>query len=1762
MSTNYEFSQSALSWVKKELEESLRDASLALEAFAENIEDITQLRFYLNHLHQVEGVLEMVELAGANLLAAETKALALGILEKRIEADTQALEALMQGTLSLQDYLNRLNSGKKDHPISVLPIVNEIRQTYNQTPLKKIDFFDPELNTLLPDTLTSYLLEMDGDIPSLFSSKLRLQYESALLSWFRNSANDSLLRLAEVISELRKNCRDVAAIRLWWLSQGVIEALQENGIQSTQEIKLLLGELNKKIKILIQSGEPALVADITDHLLKSLLLQIANATSSGSYVTAIKTTYQLENYAPSDQSSLNNLGTEVINTVLDAFHEDLAQVKDSLDIFDRTNTQPQKIENLSYLLHKMVDTLAIIGFNTPISILHEAIIQMEETSQNEAEFDRNKQLELADSLLKVEASLQTEIALSRNPKKGSSTAHHHFNIHQAAPLDRDPESNSNVESALHTATKECLDELSIVSGALTSYSLNLNDPNILDPVPNKLQQISETLSVLGLTRIADLITECNLCINKTLIGKSYNTSPTNLEALAEAICAIELYLEMLTEGALASGSLLDTAADCLTRISESVDNTADEHPATVESVDAIPVSEEPASEITEASSSPGIKSDSVPSHQTIWEIPSTPVYPEGVDPEIATYFIEEAQEEMLSIAKHFSQWRQDSNQQEALKTIRRSFHTLKGSGRLVGATDIGELAWAIENMLNRIMEGAIEIKPAVFEIIEGAQQALSQLLTLFTQGGGKPAESILALSHRAQAVADSMPNLTSGEDDPILQATDIENSCAPSAKNSEPSTGEKISEHDPESTQKAQLAKQETFISDQHTSSASGYLSDPELLAVFLDEADDILQAIETTLTDLRASPQESTPVQQLQRELHTLKGGARLANLTALGDLSHDLESLITVAIDKGATDNNEFLCLLQEGHDRLAEMCDSLRHGAALLAANDVSSRIHGMADSLPCTEKTPPTPDVLSPDDAPDPGLIKDLPIDPNNELVAAFLEEADELLQASQISLSAWQENPSSEQVPAEEFQRHLHTLKGGARLAGVTLLADLTHHMETVASAVTEGKRNAEPELFGLLQHCLDRLCTLCEFAQNAAPLPSISDLLIEISRYSSEDLPSSQNSEQARLIHNQELPAALAIPPEQELHKTTHPLTETGTSPVEQVRVRADLLDHLVNNAAEVNIFSTRIEQQIGTIRLNLGEMERTVARLRSQIRRLEIETEAQIIYRHEEKNNQHLEGFDPLEMDRYSQLHQLSRGLVESISDLTNIKETLDETAREADILLLQQSRTGADLQQGLMNTRMLPFTGVTPRLHRIVRQTAQELDKKVQIKITDSGHELDRTVLNRIIAPLEHMLRNSIAHGIESPPLRIAAGKKEMGSISLSLIREGSEIVIHVSDDGQGIDLEKIRAKALTRGLVQKEAMPPDDDLIQLILESGFSTADNISQVAGRGIGMDVVNSEIRALNGTLAITSQKGKGTTFTIRLPLTLTIVQALLVETNNELFALPIISVQSVIRLDKETIDSLLASEQRLFSHEDVNYRFIHLGAALGQDYPETSSSSSNTHYPVLLVRSGEFQAAILVDTLIGSREIVIKSVGPQLGAIKEIAGATILGDGRVVLILDLPALIRKIAQKTETSISIRQQTATKIAQKPIVMVIDDSITIRKTTEKILQRHGMEVLTARDGVNAVELLQESIPDIFLLDIEMPRMDGFELATFIRKDERLQDIPIIMITSRSGKKHRDRANQIGVNTYLIKPYQEDELLQHIQLFLNTTEANVTF
>ncbi len=593
-------------------------------------------------------------------------------------------------------------------------------------------------------------------------------------------------------------------------------------------------------------------------------------------------------------------------------------------------------------------------------------------------------------------------------------------------------------------------------------------------------------------------------------------------------------------------------------------------------------------------------------------------------------------------------------------------------------------------------------------------------------------------------------------------------------------------------------------------------------------------------------------------------------------------------------------------------------------------------------------------------------------------------------------------------------------------------------------------------------------------------------------------------------------------------------------APQEQVRVRADLLDSLVNHAGEVAIYRSRLEQQLGAFRGAMSELDRTNARLRDQLRRLDLETEAQIVARYQREQDQGDPAFDPLELDRFSTLQQLSRALNESAADLGGLQGVLDDLARQYDMLLQQQSRVSSELQDGLMRARMVPFDGLVPRLRRVVRQAATDTGKQVHLVLEGTHGELDRNVLDRMVAPLEHMLRNSVAHGLEKPKARREAGKPEEGTIAIKLRREGSEIVLEVSDDGAGLDREAIRRRGEQRGLVAPGAQLSETELDQLIFAAGFSTSESVSQLAGRGVGMDVVRNEVRQLGGSVDIHSVRGQGVVFTLRLPQTLAVTQAVFVRIGETTFAVPVASVSGIGRIARTRYES----GEGGYHYAGEEYALQDLGSLVGQ---AAANADGAAQIPLLLVRAGDLRAAVAIDQVLGNREIVVKPVGLQIASVPGIYGATITGDGRVVVILDVAPLVRRhLAQPVRAAAEPLPEASRRV---PLVMVVDDSLTMRKVTGRVLERHNFEVAVARDGVEALEQLEERVPDLMLLDIEMPRMDGYELATAMRADARFKDVPIVMITSRSGDKHRQRAFEIGVQRYLGKPYQELDLMRNV-------------
>jgi chemosensory pili system protein ChpA (sensor histidine kinase/response regulator) len=597
------------------------------------------------------------------------------------------------------------------------------------------------------------------------------------------------------------------------------------------------------------------------------------------------------------------------------------------------------------------------------------------------------------------------------------------------------------------------------------------------------------------------------------------------------------------------------------------------------------------------------------------------------------------------------------------------------------------------------------------------------------------------------------------------------------------------------------------------------------------------------------------------------------------------------------------------------------------------------------------------------------------------------------------------------------------------------------------------------------------------------------------------------------------------------------------------IKVRSDLLDNLVNSAGEVSIYRARMEQQVAGLGSHLGELGQTIARLKGQLRNLEAETDAQIHFSHRTESGKVGE-FDPLEMDRYTMIQELSRSLSESVNDLSSLQGLLGEQVKDSETLLLQQSRVNTDLQDGLIKSRMVKFSGLLSRLRRLVRQSSQELGKKAELIVSGEENEVDNKVLDRMVAPLEHIIRNALSHGIETPVERVKKGKAESGKITIDIARDGSDIVIRVNDDGAGVNIEKVRSRAIQLGLLENSHEVSEADLVQYILEPGFSTAEHVTQMSGRGIGMDVVDIEIKQLGGTLQIETNP-QGTTFIARLPFTLSINQAILVRTGEEIYAIPLINIEGITRLDSQQMLDYYRQEAPELEYAGQRFALHNLSKLVSSGIP-FEPGMENEKQAVILGRAGDVRVALHVDEIVGNREIVVKTLGKQLSQVKALAGASILADGSVVLILDIGGLIRHSAS---SAIKIVYQPGDDQTAKmrSTVMVVDDSITMRRVASKLLERHNYKVVTAKDGVDALAQLQDLRPDVMLLDIEMPRMDGFELATHMQNEETFSRIPIIMITSRTGEKHRDRALEIGVTNYMGKPYQEEELIENIQTAL---------
>ncbi len=1806
----------------------------ALEAYAESMADPAPLKVCAARLHEVFGVLRVIEIHGAALLAEEMEhaALFLTSASSDLRNQPEGLDALMRAMVQLPAYLERVLAGGRDVPLVLLPLLNDLRAVRGQALLSEGTLLLLNLTSdRQPTPSTLRTGEMSQNVAQ-WARRLRPRFQVALLGVLRGDRLPQHLDvLAQVAERLEETAKRQSVFQLWWVVGAVIEAFRAGGSDGAATLKRLLGQADREMRRLFEIGEDRYAENPPVDLLNNLLYFVARTPVNGERIAAVRSSFRLRDLLPVSQevedqrASLSAPSVKLMETVGAAIREDLARVKDALDIFVRTGgAHVSDLLGQTEMLRKMADTLGVLGLPALRGTVQHQLRRLDEIVAAGVPPAPDALIDIAAALIQVEDSLEPQLLGLILPKETSP---------DVIPDEATDAEFKQVQSAV---LRECIVNLAHIKEAVAA-AIAGHDVGSSAQVPSLLRGIIAGLMMLGRTRAIEIFERIGKHVSQT-VGAGSDSSAQRLDRLADAIVSIEYYMETLQSGRSEPVYILDNAEACL-RVLEGAGLAV----VPVRSVVTGPVS---------ASAVPAVAPPPAPEESGIYRAPTavatepapnlsvtvSNAVADEVDPDLIQLFIEEAREELSKIQLNLQAWDRNPLDDDALTRMRRSFHTLKGSGRMVGARLVGDYAWAIENLLNRIISGTRNRTPALLGVLRDAVAGLPALIDQL-ETRQPPTFDVADIMGRLHALSEGRDaeseSVDSGEDDggvetdesltnspvepsPWMIATSVLLTDAPPEEKSAPSGAElelptrfvRVERHESTPNDIPPLAPSSRLTSESTTD------ADSTLGEIYRTEVANHIATIREWVTN-RGMRQSPHPVSEaLYRACHTLAGASRMAAISESTELAEPLNLYIREQYDHGKGLPDQALPLLLSFADAFARVASGdvqsptpgersqlLRQLADTVAIDAAAASLLDDSQSLNAALHQSTVEPVI---DAAATGSFATIDFDP--EIAAIFSEEAAELLDAAARAVDRLSGLPGdTESITA--LKRYLHTLKGGARMAGVAAMGELAHELESALTRAEASGFRAAQGLIALLEAGLNRFESMRQAVHGGQQaLPEL-DLIARLRalavpqtelptlRILAEEQPEPQPivavdtsrsmsppvvSEIARGsvaldgggngklgdTHQPETVVSSPISDSSEATKTGDTFSDSTPTPSisitseavasailpasvtplprderqELARVDAELLDELLSGAGEVSIQRARLEQQLTGVDANLGELSRVVSRLRDQLRKLEIETEAQILHRVDDGRRR--DDFDPLELDRYSTLQQYSRALAESASDVASIQGILENQLRDAQNLLMQQSRVVTDLQNGLMRTRMVPFQRHVPRLARVVRQVALEVDKRAELIVSGATGELDRQVLERMMAPFEHMLRNAVIHGIEPPEKRLSAGKSPDGRIEMSLRREGTEVVIVVQDDGAGLDLNLIRQKALEIGLLKPRQSMADADAMQLILEPGFSTAAVVTQSAGRGVGMDVVTNEVKRLGGSLRIDSTSGQGTRFTIRLPFTLAVSQALILRAGAEIYALPLPTVESVVRLPKLVVLQHLNEANPSWTYGGQVYRFQHLGLFIGGRPSELPIQ--DVPVPVVLIRAGESSTAIVADELVGSREIVIKNIGPLVASIRGVSGATMLGDGRIVVILDLGALVRGDWRSRVYGLPDDDRND----RRTFALVVDDSITVRRVTQRLLERNGMRVVTARDGMDALEILQDQVPDVILLDIEMPRMDGYEVAARIRSDERLKHIPIVMITSRVGEKHRARAIEIGVDDYLGKPYQENQLLDAIE------------
>lgn len=1697
MQKNTQFA--AIKWIKGELQLLLKQARALLEEVQVNFNN-DALEKFESILQTLSNNLEVANDDVGSILCKELNQVARYIrLECISDKPSRPVADLMEGLVLLNEHIENISHGFNVDSRRVGVIIDVFRKRQGKQHIQKSLLYVLDLSSVQVAATSD--VDEENKKMCMRANDARPEFQRCLLGWIKGIDRDSSLQQMIDLTLAMHDLANIELVKLYFSATSMMLAgIKNKHLGDERDIKMLISRVDKQLKLLAILGEKRMAMGLQLGLVRQTLYFVSKMPSDDERVASLQSALGLKESLLEGMDGESIHTTHALASIATAVRDEFKNIKHWLvDIVDHDKSAAEEIDSFIYAAEGWAETLSVVGEPALSDVIADFVRRLAFCVYGASDSDDSQLQALAEDWLKIDGALASIQAKSKVVVDG---------VNHAVAEGSEQEQEQEREVPLNVTTAiTMLSELNVIKGIITE---DLDGDQYADvrwlEINQLLNNVQAACHFIDLDKPAQFIDNCRLFISAVIDSGAYQVDEKEVSCIADVVSSVEYLLEdVVNDTSIANSalSLAESAGEFLVSRIEPIQNHR-----TIDSIEEDPQSLE--KRIVSVDEEPGIIDDD--------------------DAEILEIFIEEASEISVELLADVARWKADLTDEEALKDVRRAFHTLKGSGRLAKVEFISEAAWPVENMLNKVLEGELDIHREMVALVEQFASSLPGWVEKIN--GDRPSlEEMNELMLAAEALekgelpSDSLlPSDITGELDKAIEVANVE------------SAEEAI---------------------------------DPELCDIFSNETTVHLAAISQYIEE-HAEQDEVFVNDALFRALHTIHGCASMSHIDEVEALSGTLcdyirdlyesdtgveriafYSILTeylsitaqqvVVLKSPLTQVPEYKHLqgviseqIVALAERLTEQLDSVREEVA--GTTDLVAEQNDLADNRSEKEVSPIVglEALVNQSDSYDEDDV---------EMQAVFVEEGTELLEDICGVFKEWKENIGDKSY-FDKALHILHTLKGSSLLVGLNAFGEVVHEVESLLEGYHERNKLFTVPLISTLLSVSDELLAGLQRSDNTGQAEHYSALITLLKNVVADKQPLAQEDVTVAAVNAASVKPAL-------LKKVMKPTVNTKE---QTVKVSNVLLDRLIADVGEVNVSQAQLAQKNKDRKYQIKELTLTIERLHQQLRKLDIETEAQVLFKVDKAVE--ATGFDPLELDRYTHVQQLSRSLLESISDLEDIRDSLIASDDEIALLIQRESSLTDTLMDDLLRTRMVDFSRYGPRLERLVRQLSTDLGKPTKLAVQGGETEIDRFILNELQAPIEHIIRNAMAHGIDSVEARIAKGASEEACISLNLSREGSDIHLVISDDGSGIDVSKIREKALKLGHIKESDVLSDQDLIRFILKPGFSTLDEVSSLAGRGVGMDIVNETVRSIGGALTINSEKDKGSSFHLVFPYTMAINMALMVKSNDVQYGIPNNFIQSVTRIPTELLQHALTQEQPVLEYLGEDYQLHDLSQLLG--YGEGQVLSSQARFvPVLLMSSRQEKHAVIVDQLMGNKEVMVKPLGLHLDMISWLSGSTVSGEGDIVLMLDLPVLasIGRPQRADAEPITVKSE----LRATPLVMVVDDSITFRKVAAKLLARQGYEIVDARDGVEAVEKLTNIRPDLFLLDVEMPRMDGFELARHIRHTDEMSDCPIVMVTSRTGEKHKNHAKDIGVNDYFGKPFDNKLLVASIKGLLENRHAN---